>query len=311
MPKNKKASKKVKKRIARNVPRGLTPYQQLLDDPCTANLFSPYGGEKGFVQRFVQDLTVNTPAGSTAGFITICPSTNNVLTVNVATSNTAQLPTITAGPGASYLAANASKIRAISCCIQVIPAAVSYNSLTGEIGAFVTAQSTLSLGLTANTYSPDGVLQLCPVRSVLAKKQYEAKWFPGSLEHAYSGALQANAGQFGADESDVNIVGMVWRGYPAATALNVRITTVVEWVPRSNLGIAVTSAPGAPQNSLGEAFQLHTMAPNWWHNLLGDLGDDAMKAARYVGRKAIAYGAGALERGLIRSATNAMPMLLA
>jgi len=322
MAKKKQSQKPKVKRKAPRAPRsiGMTAYQRLLHNPCQAEVLSPYGGEKGFVQRFVQDLTVNAVAGQTAGYITYSPSNNSYVIVNVNTSGTAAAPGVFAGPGATYLGANAAKVRGIAACITIIPAATSYNTLTGEIGCFATSSNTLS-GIGGATYAPDGVLQLCNTRTVLAKREYEVKWFPGSLDHTYASASGTSGTFVTSEDADVNMIGFVWRGYPSGTPLNVRITTVVEWTPKQALGIAGTSTPGYGINHADQAAALHQAHPGWWNSLAHNMIEDASAVARNVGRRGMAMlgsaaeramgsGLQALERNVMRVAGNAMPLLL-
>jgi hypothetical protein len=287
----------------------ITDYASLLSDPCTSTLLSPYGGERGFVQRFTQEIGM-IGAGSTAGFINYIPSSNSIIYSNTAASGTSAVPlqinSYVAGP---YLT-NAAKIRPIAACFTVIPAAASYNSLTGEIGAYCGSANTLPA---TGSYSVDSALTLCNARTVLAKRGYEVKWFPGSLDSTYNAA--AGAGAFTANDlSDVNSLILCVRGFPVGVTLNVRLTVVLEWTPVAAIGIAATSTPGHPLPHAQVAAALHTRQPHWWNNFFEGIGQDVSMAGRYVARKGLALASSKvvnfLENKIAPIAFRAAPMLL-
>jgi hypothetical protein len=283
----------------------VTAYAHLLKDPCNAPLSTPYPGEAGFVQRFVLDTTVNTTAGDTAGYFVFSPSANQTFILGRATSGTAGTPGIFPGPGATYLNANAGKMRPISACITVIPSAVSYNNLTGELGVFNTSSDTITTG---TSLTVDQVLQLTGARTVLAKRSYDARWMPGSLDHTYN-ASSPIGGFTISDSSDANMVGIAYRGYPAGTALTIRVTLVCEWTPDPGLGITTTAArnPNVLAHDKVVAAMSHQDA-SWWHDLMRDAGQGLRYVAQDIG-KAARYG---IQRGLVGAVQyaerNVMPI---
>lgn len=123
---------------------GISSYQALLADPCNGPVHSAYGGEAGITQRFVQDFTLNVGAGSTSGYIFFCPAANARLQYEASASTISGVPLSFVGPGGPFLATNASKARSAAACVTVIPAATSYNNLTGEIAAANVGYNTLS-----------------------------------------------------------------------------------------------------------------------------------------------------------------------
>lgn len=276
----------VAKRKAGSTFRGFTSPMRTLLDPCAGPLESYYPGERGMVQRFTLDATINATAGLTAGFVHVIPAAGQWLYYAAATSIATGTPTAQTGPGQIFLAANAAKFRPVAACVTVIPSAVSVTNITGEIAAAVVSANTLS---TTTTSFVDGVFQLAQARSVLAKREYEIKWYPGTLDSTYAPAVSGTATL--ADQADQNAVLVAYRGYPAGTSLSLRITVILEWTPVQNIGTAVSSAPRAGTNVTAHAAALHEHQSSWWHNLKTGFMDDLGSAARYVGRTGLYKGA--------------------
>jgi hypothetical protein len=290
--KGKPANKAGRKRSSRRVvvSSGLTPIQRLLANPCDATPISYYGGESGIVQRFVQDFSANTTAGYTCGFVVFIPASNSYLTGGNALPTAAISPLFFVGPATTFLGASANKTRPLAACITAIPSAVSVTNMTGEVGVAVISSSLIS---TLSTYSVDGIFQIANQRSVLSKREYDVKWFPGQLDSSYATVLNTGGSAGTAplsDPSDNNAILLAWRGYPAATSLSIRLTNVVEWTPVTNIGMAVTSTPTMPHNVQAHAAVMSAKKPSWWHTLGEGFKDDAQMVARYAGRKAMSYG---------------------
>lgn len=298
MAKTKSAKRKAGKRLrpkvtVRKSRGGLTPYQKLLVDPCNASPKSYYGGEQGVVQRLVQDITLNTVAGTTAGYLVFAPAANAYVVFNGASPSIPGSPAFFVGPGAGFLGQVSNKIRSLAACITCVPSAVSMTNITGEIGMAVITYQQFS---TTGSYSVDQAFQLCNERKVLAKKEYEAKWYPGGLDQTYAGTFNTGGNTGTAaltDPSDNNAILLCWRGYAPGVAISFRLTNVVEWTPASGQGLSVTSAPNPPYNVHAESSNLHRKDASWWHthaNQLGHLLTDA-------GSKLVSSG---LEKGVAK-----------
>lgn len=290
---------------------GISSYQALLADPCNGPVHSAYGGEAGITQRFVQDFTLNVGAGSTSGYIFFCPAANARLQYEASASTISGTPLSFVGPGGPFLATNASKARSAAACVTVIPAATSYNNLTGEIAAANVGYNTLS---TTTSASVDGVFQLCNSRTVMAKQAYDFKWFPQQLDATYAPSTSP-AGSFGlSDPSDHNAILVAWRGYPAGVAVSIRLTTVIEWTPVSNIGIATTTMPRTPVDHLKEASALHTQNPHWWTNMFHDvrthMADQVGRGLKYLGSVGVQQGVRYATESLMPRLANAAPLLL-
>lgn len=322
MAKNKMKPKSAPKRSRRRARRsadpaitnGVAKYAALLQDPCNSNidLEERYRGEQGFVQRFVSDGTINTTAGHTAGFVLFHPNSDTVVSFSAPASNTTlaiSLPTYALaggipGPGQSYLTSAADKIRAYAACIQAYPSAVSITNLTGEYAVGV-----ISMSATFGTWSTDSFFTMLSGRGAMTKSRTECKWYPGSLDDRYSG-FNAN---LTIDPTDTNVIVLAYRGYPAAAALSIRLTTVLEWTPRVALGISPTQTTSKPLPHDHVVATLHAHKPTWLHNLgeafgsaastfLGGVAHDAAKVGRYLAQRGMAAGVSRLESAVLGGA---------
>lgn len=292
---------------------GSHPYKQLLMDPCNGPVHSVYPGEEGIVQRFVSDFTVNTAVGSTSGYLVFIPASNVVARTDQATSSTAAFPGTQAGPGASFLGATSAKLRPVAACVTMIPSAVSYNTLTGEMATANISANTVS-GTTS--LSPDQVFQLCSTRTVLSKRSYDSKWYPNKLDGTYSpNAGGASAGTYTlGDPADNNAIVIAWRGYPAAVALSVRLTLVAEWTPSAGQGLAVTTAPRLGENYERHAAELHNASPHWWTDIFSDIASHGLqeigRGLKYVTSMGVQQGVKYATNNLMPQLARAAPLLL-
>lgn len=306
MTKAQKKTKNNKRKVPRGPKRvvrgptmsGAAQLAALLRDPCNGPVASAYGGEAGIVQRFVQDLTLGTTAGHTCGFAMLSPAGGVILANSRAAPGETFSPASFPGPGAGFLGPNAAKFRPLAACITAMPSAVSFTNLTGEIALANVAMNTIEA---SGTYTIDGIFQLCNARAVLAKKSYEAKWYPSLMDSTYAPASVAGAGSL-TDPSDHNVILLAWRGYPPTVGLSFRFTNVVEWTPRPALGLSVTTTPRQPVPHMDVSAALHRYNPSWWHNLhhdvaghvAGEVGKGVKALASYGVQQAVRYGMGAL-----------------
>lgn len=271
--------------------RIVSDYAQLLVDPCAGPLGAKaYPGPQGFGQRFVNDMTLNAGVGLTAGIFAYYPAVNAFVSNAVAAPTTTFTPAWTVGsiasPGHAFLSTAASKSRCHAACITAVPASLSITSITGEwaYGCF-SPDELLSLG--ANT-TVDAIFALCNARSIVQRATLEVKWSPGLRDNQFTtyGTLASG------DTSDQNCIILAWRGVPAATAIGVRLTSVLEWCPKAAQGIqsdATSSAPGI--NHVRVAAALHEHKPTWWHGVVDNFQKDVSVAARYVGQAGLSKAA--------------------
>lgn len=305
--KSKNASKRAprRRRMVLGAPATdhVAAYAQLLRDPCNANtaLAAYYPGEKGFVQRFISDISINTTAGHTSGLILFHPNSNGLFTVTAASSASASpinLGSYILGlsPGQGFLSGAASKTRALAACTQCFPSAVSVTNMTGEY-----AMGIISMSNTFGTVSVDNFFNILSNRGNMTKEKAECKWFPGAMDDRYV-PWNTNTN---IDTSDTNVIAVAYRGYPAGAALSVRLTNVIEWTPNTSVGLSATNQVSAGVNHNNVVAAMQRQNPHWYHNLsheasnlIGGLAHDAGKVVRYGARRALSYGVASLERSL-------------
>lgn len=289
-------------------PNSVGMYASLLRDPCNGPIGSYYGGETGIVQRFTQDVTLNTTAGHTCGFIAYTPASNTFVNGSAPATTTAITPTASGAPGVNFLATNASKSRALAACVTAMASAVSMTNMTGEIAVAIVASNNIEPSTPVTT---DSVFQLCNQRSILAKRSYDVKWYPQLMDSTYNPTVASGAATL-SDPADHNTILVAWRGYPAGVGLSFRLTSVAEWTPKPTIGVSVTSAPREAVNHQAINHALYTQNPHWWHNIFGDV---AQHVAGEVGKgikrlqwaDLASYGVAQAVRYGVRS----MPALLA
>lgn len=273
MAKNKMNSKPVpKKGKPRASRRRSTPissaagirsaYAQLLISP-DSGMVPPtgvYDGELGNFKRFVSSLTFNTVVGHTCGLLTFCPGTGNGFAVSSTASNIGVTfsSTNVGFPGATYLGANALKVRGIASVLELIPSAASITNITGEVAAgFGTP------GLVSGTSTVDNLFDISKAYGPIERKAYRSCWSPSGLDHTYE------VYNTGATE-DRNVAWVAYRGWPAGVAITVRMTYVVEYVVKPNVGSPPT---GRNSQALGHhdvISVLQTRDSHWHHNIKSD-----------------------------------------
>lgn len=273
----------------------------LLNDPCAADVPSGavYSGERGIVSRFALEASVALGAGETAGAICFHPNDNSVAIFSAA------LPTTTfavsagnfvqsGGPGSAFLSANAAKIRALAACITAMPNSSSLNA-TGDISV---GNVTLS-SLYGAAVSVNQIFSLLTVRSPVVRKNYEVKLVPGGFDDRYAKVIAGgNPSTTGTDDSDTSVVVIAFRGLPAASGLNYRLTTVLEWTPTLNVGLTVTTvaSPGVKHEAVTQA--LHKHHGGWWHNMWESIGSDLGGVASQLATTVVTGGAKLLAKGV-------------
>jgi len=224
------------------------------------------------------------------------PAANTYFTNGNASASVAIAPATFVGPAGTFIGNSTAKFRPVAACVEIIPSAVSYNSITGEIGATITATNQVS---TTGTYTVDNVFALTSARSVLAKRNYTVNWFPGGLDHTYQPTL-SNGSAALSDQSDNNAVLIAWRGYPAGISLTIRVTVVLEWTPIIGIGTGASATPAQAIDHNKQLAELHSAHPSFWHNFLSGVGHDVATAGRYLVRKGIATGAAFLNNAAAR-----------
>lgn len=264
--KRSKAVVKRKPKMRVVVPRGLDSYgaahAKMLYDPCSSILQeSVYPGDRGYVNRFNATSTYGGSALAT-GFLALWKP-GNACSSNFDFASTATAFTIAyqrpSYPGATFIAANCSKTRAIAFCIALAPN-TSPNLSTGTIHfGMVNASAVPNAGIV----SADTLVQLCTERVSAAQAllaPLEIKWSPGGFDDRYSGNVVTD------DDSDRNVLVVVATGLPPATGVTYRCTAIMEWSPGVNLGISndATSVGRSTNNIADVTRVLKQKDNNWW-----------------------------------------------
>lgn len=256
-------------------------YARILTDPCSAPLSAGvYQGEQGMVSRFVNDSVVNTTAGFTSGCFIYHPGSGLVHASGGATGGTATTLAYSTSftPGFATTGAVAAKQRALAAAITFFASGASMTNCTGELAAGVCSMDTLANGASITF---DQLFQLASIRGPIERRAIDVKWYPNTLDDKYSTANVLT----GLDTSDTNVVFIAYRGYPAAIGLSVRLTGVVEWTPKINVGTAVSNNVNpAPVDHHAVVAAVSAKHPSWWHNIVAGVTSDAEQVVRYVAR---------------------------
>lgn len=311
-----KSVKKAKKNKQQRVPRApmnthATDVARILLDPCHADMpRSYYPGESGYMSRFSNDISI-VGAGNTASYFGFHPNSGWTIGASVAAANTAINPNDfvinTNTPGFNFLAANASKVRAVAACINVIPSALSITNITGDISVGIISPDALRQH-TAVIHTIDQLGLYTSARTAIERRGYEVKWKPGFFDDKYLSFINPNGvitGGNGSDLSDTTALLVCVRGLFLGAVISLRITWVVEWVPKFNLGLPPTAAVNPTRvNAVAVSAALDHKRSDWWHNLMNNTGRVLGNAATEVGG-AFARGAmGKVESYLASTARN-------
>jgi hypothetical protein len=237
-------------------------YARLLHNPDNGDhAFDVYDGERGETQKFVSTITLNTTAGHTSGFIAMCGATGSGTSATGASSNSALAWSITNSgfPGAAFLTANAYKTRCKALKLELIPAAASFNTITGEVAAGVTTSNVFTINP-----SVDQFFDQAKAYGPLRREVVCSRWMPSGLDHTYA-VYNSSISE------DQNLVFIAYRGWPAGVPLSVRISYVVEYTVRVAIGIPPTGAVSAPLGHAQVIAQMQSSDPHWHHSILDEL----------------------------------------
>jgi hypothetical protein len=245
-------------------------------------VFDIYDGERGETHKFVASNTLNSTTGHTCGMLAFCGATGNGFSVSStsASSNVTWNLVNTGFPGQVFLNANASKTRCKALKLELIPSAASFTNITGEAACGVTTGQSFVAGST----TINQIFDIAKAYGPLRREIVTSRWFPSGLDHTYAAYNTA-------PNEDHNWVFIAYRGWPAGTSITVRITYVVEFTLKNDIGIPPT---GAVSNPIGHAHVLSSLQaqdPHWHHSLLDEvkkagvgIAEDVGKFARHAAR---------------------------
>jgi len=322
-----------KMEVAGESHRHLLAYDQMLRDPCNANLVAPpyRGTDSGYLIRTTDNIAVTaTGAGLTAGNVyasdfifEYMPQLVSSGATNTAFAAGAQAPgggtpvisyatTGTAtGPITNFISGSGvvGRFRPAAACLKFIPSG-PYTSRQGLIGlgyvqGFVAAPTT--------TMSIFQTLSQCQMIASNGSRSHEVRWLPTDADESWV-VLGSSAGGAGC----VYLVGKgVDSTATSATAAGingyVEVTTIWEWQPALTNGI--NAAPRAPApfttqgvlSSIGDlgAYLFDGVRHEAGRTLYG-LGKGAVKAATYTAQRLLTGGIGS-----VATRAGALPLMIA
>lgn len=241
-------------------------YAHALTNPCSGPLTSIYPGEKGTVGRYVLDASFSLSPGDTAFVAEFNPALNGAFFQTCLNGAAIVTPNITIGTGASAgyntISAIYQKTRVVASCIEVSVPAVSALNAIGELSTFCGAGSTFYTSGVSHTVSPNDIFTISPTRYLVQRKVYEQKWAPGQMDTRYATAFDITS----VDLSDTNALFVAGRGLPAASAVSIKWTLVVEGTAKRLSGLstsAVNIRGGSHDTAHNVAAALHNKRPGW------------------------------------------------
>jgi len=251
------------------IPRGLDPaavaHAQMLNDPCGADLKpTVYPGDRGYLNRFVRNATLGTAVSETSFIYIVKPG--NALGHQTGNASSSGSITIAFGngnfPGDSFFSTNAAKQRCAAFCTSIRPNAAP-NTATGTIHFGIMPAAAVVNG---SVKTADQLIQYT-TESVSAAQALMApldiKWVPGSFDDRYCPQGVTD------DDSDRNVLIVVGVGFPAASGVQIRETAIVEWSPKTNLGVALDSTSVKESDCDKDCVikYLNSRDKDWWWSL--------------------------------------------
>lgn len=278
-------------------------YANLLLNPDYAPISGSFQlGESGIIQRFHKDYVINTGATDTAGFFAFLPCQNAVSFYSTVAGSSAISVSYqfnnSYSPGSDNLGF-CSRIRGLAAKVEVLPIGATADSMTGEFGAGNVSGYALQLNTTC-----DMMFRNTTARDVLVKKPYTVVFKPGKADHEFTGPAENY------DSTDTNALFVVWRGAPAGKAITIRLTTVMEWTPKTVSDVShTTTANPTPVDTHRVVAAMDAKHGHWWHDLKTGVLKDVSTVARYGVRAGLTYVTQHAHNTLF-GAARAAPLLL-
>lgn len=256
-------------------------YARILKDPCFAPLAHPlYEGSEGAVlYRAETNFTFGSGAADTAGVFLWTPGcfSNTTLFGSFATALDTNVVICASGgagtyqPGLTYLQANASVVRIVSACIQVMWPGTEF-SRQGFVNVGQLNGSIVSEGVAAAVLSPANIRPLLQQGSRIPTDRVEVKFRPFSGDAAWSDPSVVDSTQ-----AQNGCLGVSFSNIPVSTGIRMRLVAVYEYIPKYAQGQAVpiTSRSTSGNTERQVINHLDKTDPMWWHNVgtnAGNLG---------------------------------------
>jgi hypothetical protein len=259
------------------VPRGLPGFTadekrlaHMLVDPCNAPLVhGSYQGVRGYITRVNRYYNIPIYAGTDQGFVAILlPSTHNSIIQSFANLGTATNFTVAQNlnGGLGFLE-SAQQLRCLGACLEVwsdlpalnIAGSIAWGTIpiasipanSGSAGTFVAANIIAAGGLHMDK---------------MTSNKLEVNWRPGAMDQYYE--TNNNPPWASSETGDRNAIVIVAFGLPAGS-YTLRSTEIVEWVPKSTIGIAApmhagTTSTSSPSNVVAK---LDSHKKDWWYHV--------------------------------------------
>lgn len=248
-----------------NIDQAALAHARLLADPCGADLEpTVFPGDRGYINRFVRNSVAGGSVGATS-FIYIVKPGNALGHVSDNTSSSAgQLIAFGNGnfPGNSFFSTNAAKQRCAAFCATIRPIAAP-NTATGTIHFGIVSAAALLNGATISADTAVGYCTESVSASQALMAPLDVKWVPGSFDDRYCPQGVTD------DDSDRNVLLVVGTGFPSTSGVQIRETAVIEWSPKTGLGIAIdaTSTKESACDKECVIKYLNSKDKDWWWNL--------------------------------------------
>lgn len=228
-------------------------YAGLVLDPCGSKLVgSVYtGGTKGILVRHEQLITLGSGGTDRCGMFEFSPGVGKYTGVAAATDVAASVAVESGLSVFTYLSFNASAFRCIAFCLDVMYP----GSETGRSGLLSWGR-TVDLIKSAQTLNVGNIMASLPNTSRVPGNMQKVIWLPNSADEEFtqldsSGLVVSNA----AEGAGVTVA---WTGIPVSTGLTIKITSVVEYLPKYNQGLANTALPLFSKSSLNDVLRIAT-----------------------------------------------------
>lgn len=223
----------------------------MLRDPCNATLGeSAYPGRAGMVNRFTSITTYAGSPGQTAFLAQYSPASLAFTASAPATSATPFVQSFDQPvPGQPYIVASSDSFRVIGFCVSI-----------QYVGTELSRSGTIYGGVLPASAIPAGVSMTVDTAKVLLTneartpdRELELLWFPGTKDMDYA----KNTDPVFQDSHNILVVAA--EGLPEGLSLKIRQTIIVEWLPKTTLGMSMPP-PTAGTNPPAFYESLHETA---------------------------------------------------
>lgn len=265
-------------------------YRNMLLNPCDGPLVHGLyaSGGQGITIRAETSFNVNTTAGSTAGYVHYSPGAFGTGTTYGCTFTGESSGGVTAAaapqgyvPGLSFLGTNASSVRPLAACMQIMYAGTEAN----RGGIVYLGNTSNALILPGTLVVPDTVITALSHCERMPTDSLEVIWKPGTNDGDF---VDTGAQASGEGKSSITFA---WTGVPAATPIRVRIVTIWEFKVSRVMGlIDDNSTVSNSDNTLNDVMKsLQDSGAVWVRRVGRDVARNIVDSA--LGSvQAVAYG---------------------